>query len=110
MANFPVTIDDTQKVLAHVALTSSGGASIPVTGLSVTPIDGAASFSMVDTAGNPLPVEQVYFVSGSSDGDSNFALSVAYGDGSTTVLASVTVTVLAGAISLSITFDAPEPK
>lgn len=109
MADFNVTLTDLQKVLATVSLTKSNGDALAVTGLTATLISGDASVSNLDNQGNPLPVNLMYFVSGNTDGTSVFALSIDDEAGGNRV-ANVIMEVVAGEITVNITFGAPEPK
>lgn len=108
MANFETTIDNTQKVLATVSLTKADGTPVTVDGLLLTPTSGDATFSMVDSSGNPLPTAQVYIVSGPTVGDSTFDVTVQNAVRVST--ATITAHVIEGVLSVSISFATPEPK
>jgi hypothetical protein len=108
MADFATQIDDTQKVLATCTLTKSNGEAVAVTGLTLTQTSGDASFSMVGNDGNALPVEQVFLVSGATDGISTWDVAIANDFQPAT--AQLILTVIAGAMSVSFLFGTPEPK
>lgn len=108
MADFNVSCDDTQKVLGTCTLTKSNGENVPVDGLTLTQTSGDASFSMVGADGNPLPTNQVYLVSGATDGTSTWDVAIANGFQPAT--AQLILTVIAGQMSVSFSFNAPEPK
>jgi len=108
MANFQTQISNLQKVLATVNLTKPDGTPETVTGLTAQVDSGDGSFSMVDGSGNPLPVEAIYLVSGNGTGDTVYTVNVL--NATQPVIATITLTVVEGALSVSITFSAPEPK
>ena len=108
MANFETQIDNTQKVLGSFALTKADGSAVGITGLTVSVLSGDGTFLMTDAAGNPLAVEQVYFVSGAGTGDTVYEVNVLNAVRAT--IATVTAHVVEGVLSVSVSFSAPELK
>lgn len=108
MADFGTTINDTERVKATVTVTTSLGVDAPVTAMTLTQTGGDASFSNLAKDGTPLLVNEVALISGPSDGVSTFAVDIVTDAGNTS--ATITLTVVAGLLMVSIAFDTPEPK
>lgn len=108
MPNFDVTLDNTQKVLSTFSLTKVSGEPVPITGLGVNILSGDGSFSMLDNAGNPLPLEQMYVVSGNGTGDTVYEVNVLNAVRQT--IATITAHVVEGVLNVNVAFGSPEPK